>query len=551
MQKLFFNGIVITVDRFDTKAEAVLIEDDKIIAVGTNDEIKSLAKDGAEFIDLDGKTMLPGFIDGHSHICNQMSVFATISTPPEGPVDSIESLQVELRRLIDEGYLLNNGWLIASGYENSLFENNAHPTRYDLDEVSWEVPIIVLHQSGHIGAANSKALEIGGYTKESLDPEGGTICRDEVSGEPTGVLEENALIYLYMTYGFGYSSQEILIKNLENTLASYAKVGVTTAQEGGSTVDTIELLQHCSENNELLIDVIAYPASMGIEVGGYPTVSDAEKLIPDDSTVQVCKNHFKIGGLKLVGDGSPQAKTAWMTEPYYEQAENAPDNFKGYGKYTDEEMLDYCRTAIRHRWQVIVHCNGDAMGDQFIKAYKQAEEELGVGKDLRPVMIHAQTVREDQLDEMKEIGMMPSFFHDHVYYWGDYHYSSVFGPERGSRISPLYSAQRRDMPFTLHNDTPVTPINPIFNIYVAVNRRTQSGMVLGPDYTVDVMEAIRSVTIYGAYQYFEENLKGSIEPGKLADLVILDKNPLAVAKAEIKDIQVLETIKDGQTIYKK
>lgn len=536
MQKLYYNGIIVTVDRCNTKAQAVLLEDEYILAVGQNEEVAALAAVNAEKIDLGGKTMLPGFIDAHSHICNPLSGFATL---PETGIDSKDMLKIALKGFIEKDCLLDNGWLIASGYENSVFENNAHPTRYELDEVSTEVPIVVLHKSGHIGAANSKALALGGYLGGAADPEGGVVCRDPATGEPTGVLEENAIIYLFMTYSFGHTNQKLMVQNLEKTLASYAKVGVTTAQEGGSTRETVELLKHCSENGKLLIDVVAYPAIIG-----------EEDAIPDHSDQQIYHDHLKIGGVKIVGDGSPQAKTAWMTEPYYEQAENAPADFKGYGKFTDEEMLAFCRISIQHHWQMLVHCNGDAMGDQFIRTYRQAEEELNDGRELRPVMIHAQTVREDQLDAMKAIGMMPSFFHDHVYYWGDYHYASVFGPERGSRISPLYSAQRREMPFTLHNDTPVTPINPIFNIHVAVNRRTRSGMVLGPEYTVDVMEAIRAVTIYAAYQYFDEKIKGSIEPGKLADLVILDQDPLAVPKDKIQDIRVLETIKDGKTIYR-
>ena len=535
MQKIYHNGIILTIDHCNTKAEAILVENDHILAVGSNDEIMAQASTDAKKIDLQGKTMLPGFIDSHSHICNPLSGFAAL---PTENIDSKEALQATLKQFIEKGYLLENGWLIASGYDNSFFENNDHPTRYELDSVSQKIPIVVLHKSGHIGAANSKALALGGYLDDAPDPEGGVICRNVKTGEPTGVLEENAIIYLFMTYGFGYTNQSILVQNLENTLASYAKVGVTTAQEGGSTREIVELLKYCSEQDKLLIDVVSYPA-----------INDENTIITDHSEKQVYTKHLKIGGVKIVGDGSPQAKTAWMTEPYYEQSENVAPNIKGYGKYTDDEMLEFCRTCIHHHWQMLVHCNGDAMGDQFIRTYMQAQKELNDNKKLRPVMIHAQTVREDQLDIMKEIGMMPSFFHDHVYYWGDYHYSSIFGPERGSRISPLYSAQRRSMPFTLHNDTPVTPINPIFNIHVAVNRRTSSGMVLGPEYTVDVMEAIRAVTIYAAYQYFDEKIKGSIESGKLADLVILDQNPLTVPKDKIKDIKVLETIKNGKTIY--
>ena len=165
-------------------------------------------------------------------------------------------------------------------------------------------------------------------------------------------------------------------------------------------------------------------------------------------------------------------------------------------------------------------------------------------------MVHAQTVREDQLDEMKKLGIIPTFFLDHIWYWGDYHYESVLGPERANRISPAKSALKRGMNFTLHQDSPVKMPNQILALHNAVNRETQSGRILGEDQRLTVMEAIKALTINAAYQYFEEDEKGSIEEGKLADFVILDKNPINVNTSEIKNIKVLETIKEGNTVYK-
>ena len=442
--------------------------------------------------------------------------------------------------MVKEKQFLPTGWLIASGYDNAFFENGAHPTRDELDQVSTEIPILIFHASGHVGTANSKALEIAGWDENTPDPEGGALQHDPETGKLNGILKGKAVLNL----GFGYGLNGLTIEDQANdfvkTQKFYASMGVTTAQEGGTSPENMDILRYCQSHDMIMLDIVSYPV---LETASY--------LIPDDSPSQHYEKHIKICGAKVVGDGSPQAKTAWLTEPYYIPADNEPVDYKGLSMFSDEQMLDFCRQVMRHNWQLLVHCNGDAMGDQFIRCYQQAKAESGNDSDLRPVMIHAQTVREDQLDQMKELHMMPSFFHDHVFYWGDFHYSSVFGPERGSRISPLYSAQRREIPFTLHNDPPVTPINPIFNIHIAVNRRTRGGMVLGPEYTVDVMEAIRAVTIYGAYQYFDENIKGSLEVGKMADLVILDKNPLSVPKDKIKDITVLETIKEGITIYKK
>ena len=216
---------------------------------------------------------------------------------------------------------------------------------------------------------------------------------------------------------------------------------------------------------------------------------------------------------------------------------------------TDDEANAFVEEAFRKGWQIHVHCNGDAAADQFIRAVRLATAKHGPG-DRRPVMIHAQTVREDQLDAMKELGIIPSFFGMHTYYWGDWHRDSVLGPERASRISPAASALKRGMPFTQHHDAPVALPSSIMVLFSQVNRVTRSGQVLGPEQRVSAMDAIKSITINAAYQYFEERTKGSLEPGKLADLVILDQNPLAVDPLAIKDIKVVETIKDGRTIYR-
>ena len=538
MKTLYFNGDIITVNDAQPNAEALLVENGKIVAVGALADVQSFADEKTVRVNLDGKTMLPGFIDGHGHIGNAMAGLPQMYPPPNGTINSKEKLLSALKKMVDKGELVANGWLVAMGYDNAFFENEEHPTRYDLDTVSKEIPILLLHVSGHVGAVNSKALDMMGWTKDTPNPDGGVLQRDAVTGELNGIIEERAIHIIGFNVLKNFSLKTV-VDILVHTQVIYASHGVTTAQEGGTTEDVLKTLQYAQENNKLIIDIVSYPMQDYVS-----------ELIPDDTSVQQYNNHLKIAGAKLVGDGSPQGKTAWLTKPYYKVPENATADYCGYPIFTDEQMFDFCKQALEHNWQMLVHCNGDAMGDQFIDSYKKAQEETGNYRNLRPVMIHAQTVREDQLDEMKKMNIMPSFFHDHVFYWGDYHYESVLGPERGSRISPLSSCVKRDMPFTLHNDVPVSPINPIFNIHNAVNRVTRNGRVLGPEYCIDVMEAIKAVTIYGAYQHYDEEIKGSLEVGKNADLVILDKNPLKVEKENIKDIRVLETIKEGKSIYK-
>lgn len=539
MKQLYYNGNIITVNDLQPSAEALLVEDGKIAAVGTLADVRALQDAETEMIDLKGKTMLPGFFDGHGHIGNIGAGIPKVCPPPNGTIDSKEKMLQVLKEMITAGKVLENGWFISMGYDNSFFENNAHPTRDELDLVSRDIPIVAVHASGHAAVINSKAMELAGWNKDTPDMPGGVLRHDPETGELNGLIEEKAVHAVAYDLGLKGLTMDSMSNIVLATQSYYASQGVTTAQEGGTNKQFYPIIKHCQETGKLIIDVAAYP------IADY--VAD---LIPDNSEVQTYDRHLKIAGAKVVGDGSPQAKTAWLTEPYYEQPENVEDDYRGYPRYSDEKMLNFCRMAMAHNWQMLVHCNGDAAGDQFISAYRQAKEESGNQKNLRPVMIHAQTVREDQLDAMKELGIMPSYFHDHVFYWGDYHYESVLGPERAIRISPLASTVKREIPFTLHNDMPVTPVNPIFNIHNAVNRTTRSGRILGPEYCVDVMEAIKAATIYGAYQYFDEDIKGSLEVGKLADLVILDRNPLTVPKETIKDIKVVETIKEGKTVYK-
>lgn len=538
MKQLFYNGTIVTVNDDMPFAEAILVEDGKIGAIGSFETVKKQQDAKTKLIDLAGKTVLPGFIDGHGHIGNLIASLPKLYPSPNGIVDSKEVLFKELRRMVQND-LLENGWLLALGYDNAFFENGAHPTRAELDAISTEVPMLVLHASGHAGVVNSKAIELVGWTKDTPNPEGGVIQRDSATGELNGIIEEKAIHVI----GLGIAMKGLDIENLANMFVNtqlfYASVGVTTAQEGGTLEDTIRVMNYCQEHDKMVIDIVSYPM-----------MEYLPDDVPSNTAAKVYDRHVKMTGGKVVADGSPQAKTAWMTEPYYEKPENTEEGYSGYPIYTDDQMFAFCKQALEHDCQILVHCNGDAMIDQFIRTYRKAQAETGNMKNLRPVIIHSQTVREDQLDAMKEIGMMPSYFHDHVFYWGDWHYESVLGPERGSRISPLASTVKRGIPFTFHNDMPVTPINPIFNIHNAVNRVTRNGRKLGPEYCIDVMEAIRAVTIYGAYQHFDEVVKGSLEVGKLADMVILDKNPLTVPKETIKDIRVLETIKEGKTIYK-
>ena len=297
--------------------------------------------------------------------------------------------------------------------------------------------------------------------------------------------------------------------------------------------ELVPLYQALLADGSLKLDVVAYGDPEGAEA--------ARQAFPE--SVRQYHRRFKLGGYKMFLDGSPQGRTAWLRRPYQGEQE-----YRGYGTLTDAEVLDMVRRAGTDGMQLLAHCNGDAACAQYLAALDAAAREGVDLAALRPVMIHAQLLGRDQLPEVRRLGVIPSFFVAHVYHWGDVHLENL-GPGRAEAISPAGSAAEQGIPFTFHQDAPVIRPDMLETVWCAVNRVTRQGRVLGREERVDVRTALEAVTVHAAYQYFEETDKGTLAPGKQADLVILDRDPLAVPQEELRDIRVLETWKDGVPIF--
>ena len=469
------------------------------------------------------------------------AVSANLLPAPDGEGNSIEDvihLLKDWQSKNSEAISRYNA-IIGFGYDDSQLKEKRHPTADDLDKVSTEIPVFIIHQSGHLAALNHKALESIKYTDGVDDPKGGHIRRVDGTNTPNGVLEEMAFFIPLLKFmsTLDTDANEYIAKA---GIKAYIQYGYTTAQEGRASKENCETWKTLASRNELPIDVAAYPDIQSQldyirETGVSPTYTD----------------HYKTAGVKLSLDGSPQGKTAWLTKPYVVPPPGQSKDYRGYPAFPDENLLvALIDTAYAHNWQVLAHCNGDAAGDEYIDAISKASEKYG--KDgRRTVMIHAQTVRFDQLDKMKELNIMPSFFAMHTYYWGDWHRDETLGKERAYRISPGATTLKKGMIFTQHHDCPVALPSSIMILYTAVNRVSRSGDIIGPNERVSPYEALCSITKWAAYQYFEEDNKGTLEKGKLADLVILDKNPLKIDPIDIQDILVMETIKEGRTIFKR
>lgn len=536
---VYLNGVILTMNPADEIAEAVAIEGELIKAAGTNEEIRAFIGKNTRVIDLAGKTMLPGFIDAHSHMpwAGDRALYAVdCNSPPTGTVESIADI---IERLKEQAAGTPKGeWVEGWGYDDTLLAEKRHPTRWDLDKVSTEHPIFLFHVSSHIAVVNSYVLEMRNITKDTKQPRGGEIEKDPTTGEPTGVLKEFPAWLPIILLAVERTPEEnrAAIRYMSDF---YASRGVTTAQTGSDDPPTVPKLLDAEASGDLKIRVnVSINASPGIDL-----------LLAGQFDPEVDSKLVRVANMKLFADGSIQAYTGYLTEPYYVPPTDDPE-YRGYPSMTREKLTDYVLKCRQAGMQVHIHANGDAAIDNILYAFEEAQKAYP-SDDPRFVCIHCQTAREDQLDKMKEIGVIPSFFVAHTYYWGDRHESIFLGPERAARISPCQSAVNRGLPFTLHCDTPVVPMDPLFLVWSAVNRVTSSGTILGPEQRITPLEALKAVTIYAAYQGFEEKVKGSIEPGKLADLVILSANPLAVDPLQIKDIAVEETIVGGKTVFER
>lgn len=540
LSTMYFGGEIITMEGDEPiYAEALVEREGKILFVGTMEEAVEKAGKGHQMKNLEGKTLVPGFIDGHAHFAGfgAQAVSANLLASPDGNVNSIPELIAELKSWYAEnGTDKTQGWIVGMGFDDAALAENRFPTKVDLDQVSTEVPICIIHISGHFAVMNSKGLELSKVTSASENPSGGVIRRMPGSQEPNGVLEELAAIPLFFPI-LAPSDQELAFYYLDKSQEMAAKFGYTTAQEGRA-MGNLDLMASYAEQGKFYLDVVTYV--------DYTAPQYFEtKWYGKDYT-----NHYRIGGIKMTLDGSPQGRTAWRTEPYLIPPDGQDKDYKGYPAIAeDSEVQRIVNMAFENNWQLLTHANGDAAADQLIRTLRPAIEKYG-NQDRRNVLIHGQYIRMDQLDSLAEMDVIASLFPMHTFYWGDWH-RQIIGKEKADRISPIRSALDRGMKVTSHTDAPVALPNLMMILWTTVNRVSRSGEIIGPEERLTPYEALKSVTIWGAYQHFEEDKKGSLVEGKLADMVVLDQNPLKVDPMTLKDIQVLETIKEGKTIFKK
>lgn len=536
MQKIFINGNILTMSDKCPNPEAVLVEGRNIIRVGSREEVMKAAGRRAAVIDLKGRTLLPGFFDAHGHFISyalSQLKFVDLRCVPVGKIRNVEQMIQALKN--SDQARNKRGVIVGFGYDDTLSEDGRMAEAADLDKVSRTRPVIVIHASFHVVMANTRAMELTGTNAPDFHPQGGIVRRR--NGKAIGVFEEMAAAGKLIELAYGLSPRERLSLTclpIGKVCDEYLRQGVTAVCEGAGGNQMAWLVQLCMKRGQ-------FPARYIV----CPSLTKEGEVPP-----RIKGDHIINGPVKLLMDGSIQCYTAALTKPYFTPAAGHEDekDYCGYTHMSVEELRGKLETILNSNRSFAIHSNGDRALDRIIEALEGCEN-LSRNNYKRNLIIHCQTVREDQLDKMKKLHLYPSFFPAHIYVWGDRHYETFLGPERAERLDPAGSAAAKEIPFSLHNDAPVTDTRPLEAVWNAVTRKTRQGRILGESQKISVEEALKAVTIYAAFQYKVEDILGSIEEGKRADLVVLDKNPLTAEEDELLKIRVQRVWIDGRLAW--
>lgn len=538
---IYFGGDIITMEGTTaTYAEAIAVKAGEIVFVGSKADAFKLRSDSTVMNDLQGRTMLPGFLDAHSHYSNSLLVAnqCKLYAPPSGTAKDVESIITALKVYAAERSIPKGEMIMGYGYDDNVMPNGRLLNRDDLDRAFPDNPVRIDHVSMHGAVLNSLALKYYGINAGTKTPPGGVIVRKPGTNEPYGLIMETAFLPVFEKSTPMTPEQAIEFTRAGQLL--YAEAGITTAQEGATHLAQLHIIKRASDAGSNIIDVVAYPFITDVD--------NILKEFPQDEWLKY-KNNFKIGGIKITIDGSPQGRTAFFSTPYLTGGPEGEKNWLGELTFPQETVNQMVKKVYEMNVPLILHCNGDGAIDAFLKAYESAR----AGDYRKPwnvTTIHSQFMRKDQMVKFAKYNVRPSFYTLHTYYFYEAHLKNR-GFEQAQYISPMRDAIDAGMKPTNHTDFVVAPLDQMMMLWSAVNRISREGAKVGLSQCVSPYEGLQAMTINVAAQYDEADSKGSLKMGKRADMVILDKNPLKIEPIFIKDIKVLETIKDGKTIYKK
>ena len=534
---LYFNGAILTMDAKNNQPEAMLTAGGRIKALGPEAKLRTQMPGHTKEHDLQGQCLIPAFIDPHGHFPDTgfVELFRVdLSSPPRGDCPDIATALERLRK--QAAKTPKGEWIMGVLFDNLTISEGRMPTRAELDTVSTEHPIWILHASGHNGVANSYVLSQRGLSRNTPDPFGGRYGRDLKTGDLNGVIEGIGAMEEMGKTDF-LISQEHFWQGFRAACDEYLSYGVTMAQNAWMSRSFLEYFASLAADKDPGIDIILLPIG---EEEPDMTTGDAAVVWPGNP-------HFILGPRKLFTDGAFQLQTAYLSEPYHKVLDG--DTPCGMPYVQPEDHKKEVKRLHHLGYQIHCHCNGDAGAQMFIDAVAEALAK-NPRSDHRHTIIHGQTLRDEQLERMAELGISVSFFSAHIHFWGDLHHNTILGPDRAARISPAASAERTGVRFTIHNDACVTPTRPLHLAHCAINRQTYKGRVLGEEQKISTLSALRAMTIDAAWQVFQEKERGSLEVGKIADFAIISNNPLNHS-SDIKDLVVTKTIRRGITVYER
>jgi predicted amidohydrolase YtcJ len=536
---IYHGGSILTMaGKAPAYVEALSVKDGKILAAGAKDAVLKAKGEATKVVDLGGKTLLPGFIDGHGHYINSLLVAnqCKLYAPPSGPGKDVPGIVAELKRFAAARKIPKGEMILGYGYDDSVMPGGRLLNRDDLDATFPDNPVRVDHVSMHGCVLNSLAMKKFGFSAATKTPPGGVIVRKPGTEEPWGLIMETAFLPIFEKSDKMKPEQEIEWTKAGQLL--YAEVGITTAQEGATHLSQLVTMKRASAAGANIIDVVAYPFIPDLDnvLEAYPVAGWGKY-----------DQQLKISGVKITVDGSPQGRTAFFSTPYLTGGPGGEKDWKGEPTFPQHIVNSMVKRVYEMNVPLLLHCNGDAAIDAFLTAYEYARG----GDYTRPwnvTTIHTQFMRRDQIPKFVKYKVRPSFYTLHTFYFADAHLANR-GKEQAAYISPMRDAIDAGLRPSNHTDFVVAPLDQMTMLWTAVNRVSRAGAAIGPDQRVTPYEGLKCMTEWAAEQYDEQAAKGTIEPGKLADLVILDKDPLKVEAMAIKDIRVVETLKEGKTIY--
>ena len=505
------------------KAEAIAISNGKVVAVGSNDDIMGLSGASTRKMDIGGKTITPGFIDAHSHPASSgRSHLRNVDCD----LRSIEAIKKTISERVAN--TPPGEWVSGFKYDDTKTSEGRYITRYDLDEVSPDHGVAITHRGGHTAYVNSKALELAGIDKKTKDPDGGQIVRDE-NGEPTGLLKENAtgLVKDLIPNEFNATDNQAGVKLISEMMA---KAGVTSVTDAYGNPTLLTAYNDAYKANELAIRI-------NCMIGYYAI----DEMIEKGAKTGDGDEWVRLGGMKLTCDGSISERTARLSESYM----GRPDDF-GIIVMDEEELYEHAIKAHKADWQIGIHANGDVGIDKSLNVFERIQKEHP-REDPRFRLEHCTVINDDMIRRIKAINAIPNPFSTYVYWHGEK--MAAYGKDRLENMFAVKSFLDAGINVTQTSDYPPGPFEPMMALQSSITRTDMSGNVWGPRQKVTFEEALKVGTINGAYASNEETIKGSLEEGKLADLVVLDEDPSQIDPSTIVDIKIQQTMVGGNWAY--